>query len=54
MRHTSPIKISQGEIREYVAQDTPDGERTYFNYLAVKEAKIFCDFPLSDDVENLL
>ena len=53
LRHTSPIKISQGEIREYVAQDTPDGERTYFNYLAVKEAKIFCDFPLSDDVEKL-
>ena len=52
LRHTSPIKISQGEIREYVAQDTPDGERTYFNYLAVKEAKIFCNFRLPD-VEKL-
>ena len=41
----SPQKISRGEIREYVAQDTPDGQRIFFNYLAVQEVKIACLFP---------
>lgn len=44
----SPVNISKEEIREYVAQDTADGQRTYFNYLAVKEATIFCTFPNTD------
>ncbi len=48
LREASPRRISQQEIRQYVAQDTPDGQRTYFNYLAVKEAKIFCRFPNED------
>ena len=42
---TSPERISRDQIRSYVAQDTPDGERIYFNYLAVKEVKINCLFP---------
>ena len=42
---TSPQKISRSEIREYVAQDTPDGRRIFFNYLAVQEVKITCLFP---------
>lgn len=33
------------EIREYVAQDTVDRRRIYFNYLAVREVKIICSFP---------
>ena len=44
----SPQRISKQQIREYVAQDTPDGQRVYFNYLAVQEAKIVCGFPNSD------
>ncbi len=41
-------RISRNEIREYVAQDTPDGQRIFFNYLAVKEVKIVCTFPNSE------
>jgi hypothetical protein len=44
----SPRRIGRNEIREYVAQDTPDGERVFFNYLAVREVKIVCNFPNSD------
>jgi hypothetical protein len=48
LQEPSPRRISKEEIREYVAQDTVDGQRIYFNYLAVKEAKIVCTFPNSD------
>ncbi len=41
----SPRQIRKEEIRQYVAQDTQDGERVFFNYLAVKEVKIICQFP---------
>ncbi|PZO52720.1 MAG: hypothetical protein DCF15_13425 [Phormidesmis priestleyi] len=41
----SPEQISRDQIRAYVAQDTPDGARVYFNYLAVQEVKINCLFP---------
>ena len=44
----NPIKITQSQIREYVAQDNLEGQRVYDNYLAVKAAKIFCTFPNSD------
>ncbi len=44
----APIKITKEQIREYVAQDNLKGERVYHNYLAVKEAKIFCTFPHPD------
>lgn len=45
---STPIKIAQDEIREYVAQDNLQGERVFNNYLAVKEAKIYCPFPHPD------
>ncbi|MBD1945513.1 hypothetical protein H6F50_24720 [Coleofasciculus sp. FACHB-712] len=45
---TSPRRIPQHEIREYVAQDTVDRRRIYFNYLAVREVKIVCPFPNLD------
>ena len=41
----SPRRVPRHEIREYVAQDTVDRRRIYFNYLAVKEVKIVCSFP---------
>ncbi len=44
----SPHKIQKEKIREYVAQDNLEGERIYFNYLAVREVKIVCNFPKDD------
>ena len=44
----TPMKINKEQIREYVAQDNLAGERVYYNYLAVREAKIFCNFPHPD------
>lgn len=46
--NTLPKQINRQEIREYVAQDNSSGNRVYFKYLAVKEAKIFCSFPNMD------
>ncbi|MTJ55867.1 hypothetical protein FJR38_25990 [Anabaena sp. UHCC 0253] len=43
-----PRRISKEEIRKYVAQDNANGDRIFFNYLAVKEVKIICSFPNSD------
>jgi len=48
LQTSSPRRIKKEEIREYVAQDNSKGERIYFNYLAVKEVKIFCKFPQED------
>ncbi len=48
LRSAAPRQISKNEIREYVAQDTPDGQRVFFNYLAVREVKIICSFPNPD------
>ena len=45
---TSPMRISQNQIREYVAQDNLTGDRVHFNYLAVQKVSIFCTFPNSD------
>ncbi|WP_144051367.1 hypothetical protein [Geminocystis herdmanii] len=45
LKSPSPRNIRQDEIRQYVAQDDNNGERIYFNYLAVKEVKITCQFP---------
>ena len=42
---SSPRRITKDEIREYVAQDTPEGQRVFCNYLAVREVKITCKFP---------
>ncbi|MEH1808373.1 hypothetical protein [Nostoc sp.] len=44
----SPRRVPRHEIREYVAQDTLDRRRIYFNYLAVREVKIICSFPNVD------
>jgi len=46
--NTEPRMIDIEEVREYVAQDTVDGERIYSKYLAVKEAKIVCKFDHED------
>ncbi|AFZ31156.1 hypothetical protein Glo7428_2655 [Gloeocapsa sp. PCC 7428] len=48
LRSPSPRRIPKEEIREYVAQDTIDGQRVFFNYLAVREVKIVCHFPHAD------
>ncbi len=48
LQQPSPRRIAQDEIREYVAQDTPDGQRVFFNYLAVRQVKIVCTFPNAD------
>lgn len=48
LQEPSPRRISRDEIREYVAQDTSDGQRMFFNYLAVREVKIVCPFPNLD------
>ncbi len=45
LREFSPRHIARDEIRQYVAQDNLAGERIYFNYLAVREVKIVCNFP---------
>ncbi|MBC6478427.1 MAG: hypothetical protein GDA56_12255 [Hormoscilla sp. GM7CHS1pb] len=45
---TSPRRISQNQIREYVAQDNLTGDRVHFNYLAVQKVSIFCTFPNTD------
>lgn len=48
LREPSPRRISKDEIRKYVAQDNADGQRIFFNYLAVQEVKIVCHFPNAD------
>ncbi len=48
LKEASPYRISKHQIREYVAQDNSEGQRIYFNYLAVQEAKIVCGFPNAD------
>jgi|JFJP01.1.fsa_nt_gi hypothetical protein len=48
LEENSPKRISRGEIREYVAQTREDNQSKYFNYLAVREVKIFCHFPNED------
>ena len=48
LREPSHRRISKDEIREYVAQDTLDGQRVFFNYLAVRFVKIVCNFPNAD------
>jgi hypothetical protein len=44
----APLRVTPDKIREFVAQDSADGARIYFNYLAVKEAKIVCAFDHKD------
>ena len=44
----SPYRISKEQVREYVAQYSPDGEKYFSNFFAVREVKIVCTFPKSD------
>jgi energy-coupling factor transporter ATP-binding protein EcfA2 len=48
LKEKSPKSISKQEIRKYVAQTDNNDQRTFFNYLAVEEVKIFCKFPHKD------
>ncbi len=48
LSESSPRRVPRHRIREYVAQDTIDRQRIYFNYLAVREVKIVCAFPNVD------
>jgi energy-coupling factor transporter ATP-binding protein EcfA2 len=45
---SSPKPIGKDEIRKYVAQTNENNDKTNFNYLAVKEVKIYCQFPHGD------
>ncbi|MDJ0618610.1 MAG: dynamin family protein [Calothrix sp. MO_192.B10] len=45
----SSVEIGEGQIREYVTQDTKDGSgEKIVNYLAVKEVEVSCPFPAED------
>ena len=43
-----PKQIKKEDIRSYVAQDDENGNRIYFNHLAVDSVEIFCRFPNDD------
>jgi hypothetical protein len=45
---SSPRRISKSEIPKYIAQETTYAQHSFFNYLAIREAKIVCKFPNSD------
>jgi hypothetical protein len=48
------VEIGEGQIREYVTQDTKDGGgEKIVNYLAVKEVEISCSFP-SEDIGKIM
>ncbi|MFB2923677.1 MULTISPECIES: dynamin family protein [Aerosakkonema] len=51
LRSPSPRTISAAEIREYVAQHNLAGKPIY-NYVAVREARVTCNFP-QDDVGQI-
>ncbi|MBV9691056.1 MAG: hypothetical protein JO202_15265 [Ktedonobacteraceae bacterium] len=44
----APQRISLQDLRQYVAQDRPDGKRDLHNYLAVRDVKIYTKFPYED------
>ena len=48
LQENSPKFISKDEIRKYVAQTNENNDRTNFSYLAVREVKIYCQFPHGD------
>ncbi len=43
-----PLPIPIQQVREYVAQDSPDGNTKYYNHMAVKEAIVTRKFPSGD------
>ncbi|MEW6709006.1 MAG: hypothetical protein AB1403_04220 [Candidatus Riflebacteria bacterium] len=48
LNNHEPLSVDQTRVREFVAQDDESGKIQYFNYLAVKEAVIYCPFPNED------
>ncbi|MBF2063181.1 MAG: hypothetical protein IGS39_01920 [Calothrix sp. C42_A2020_038] len=52
LRAESPRQIEQNQIRQYVAQDDVQGNRNYFNYLAIQRINLFCEYP-NTDVANI-
>lgn len=48
LNENTPRTIRKEQIREYVAQDTANGQRVYSNYRAVQEVRIVCNFPHQD------
>ncbi|MGV3557818.1 hypothetical protein [Larkinella arboricola] len=45
LSQTSPKYVPIDTVREYIAQDDSAGQRVFFNYLAVREARVICTFP---------
>jgi energy-coupling factor transporter ATP-binding protein EcfA2 len=43
-----PLSIPTSDVRQYIAQDSPDGKKRYSYYLAVKEARITQKFGYQD------
>ncbi len=51
--HNGMLKITHEQILEYVAQHHPDNpEETYYNYLAVQNVNIYCNYP-NDRVKQI-
>ncbi len=42
-------RIPLSQLREYVAQDTPEGRRDYRKYFAVRHVHAYCAFPNMED-----
>ncbi len=47
-----PQRIQLNDVRQYVAQQTYEGQDIY-NHFAVREVKIYCPFPYARDVDQL-
>lgn len=46
LSQTGPLRITREEIPKFITQYDPDDSKiAYFNYLAVREVRIFCAFP---------
>lgn len=52
LKQSSPYYVPAQHIREFVAQDDIAGQRSFYNFLAVREAHIICSFP-NENVENI-
>ncbi|GAB3974194.1 hypothetical protein GCM10028806_29530 [Spirosoma terrae] len=52
LKQTSPLYVPAQHIREFVAQDDSTGQRSFYNFLAVREAHIICSFP-HENVGNI-
>ncbi|RRB07727.1 hypothetical protein [Larkinella rosea] len=52
LSRTSPRYVPINNVREYVAQEDTSGKRIFYNYLAVREARVVCTFP-HDNVGDL-